>query len=122
MVIKCNFHIKEERHCLFGLIILGLSAFGKYKYIIAHFKIGLLYAAVIFALCNFSSLNALTCRLDCTKPRILQKRWKCSDNNLLIHNQTCKHGAMSQEPTDTLVFIGVSEAAQEYIKDNEASH
>ena len=30
--------------------------------------------------------------------------------------------SLSQEHTDTLVFIGAFEAAQEYIKDNEASH
>ena len=32
------------------------------------------------------------------------------------------HVLLSQERTDTLVFIGAFEAAQEYIKDNEASH
>lgn len=32
------------------------------------------------------------------------------------------YASLSQEHTDTLVFIGAFEAAQEYIKDNEASH
>lgn len=43
-------------------------------------------------------------------------------NYTFIISLICIHAALSQGHTDTVVFIGAFEAAQEYIKDNEASH
>lgn len=39
-----------------------------------------------------------------------------------FHNLVHIHASVRQNHTDTQVFINEFEAAQEYIKDNEASH